>query len=203
MPDLLPSPVAGSGHAIQQDAIEVAGQLTTDIAYLDPPDTEQDYLASYHLWETLVRWDNPAVCGKPQTRVDYRERRSAFCEKITRETLLEGVIHRAARAPLVIVTRRESPEPDKKICEILRAYGNYYVVKGSPPAAQKLRRPRHPEAVTSGDHSRVRSASNIYILATAGSDKHQWARTRLAELVRKDSSDGRWSRLVGYRAWLA
>src|SRR5262249_8435979 len=35
-------------------------------------------LANYHVWETLVRWDKPAVYGIAKKRVDVRERPSPF-----------------------------------------------------------------------------------------------------------------------------
>ena len=30
-----------------------------DLAYLDPPYNQHSYLGNYHVWETLVRWDEP------------------------------------------------------------------------------------------------------------------------------------------------
>ena len=55
-----------------------AAEVACDVAYLDPPYNQHSYLGNYHVWETLVRWDQPAVYGIAMKRAECRERRSAF-----------------------------------------------------------------------------------------------------------------------------
>lgn len=75
LPPLLP----GAGcRAHQLDALGAARHLTGDLIYLDPPYNQHKYLGNYHLWETLVRWDNPEVYGKARKRVDCKARKSPF-----------------------------------------------------------------------------------------------------------------------------
>jgi adenine-specific DNA-methyltransferase len=45
---------------------------------MDPPYNQHSYLGNYHVWESLVRWDKPAVYGVAMKRVDVRERTSPF-----------------------------------------------------------------------------------------------------------------------------
>lgn len=45
----------------------------TDLMYLDPPYNQHRYFANYHIWETLVRWDDPAAYGVARKRSDCRE----------------------------------------------------------------------------------------------------------------------------------
>jgi adenine-specific DNA-methyltransferase len=78
LPDLLPRSPHGKGQAHCLDAIAAAATLEADIAYLDPPYNQHSYLGNYHLWETLVRWDNPATYGAARKREDCRTRRSPF-----------------------------------------------------------------------------------------------------------------------------
>jgi len=78
LPELLPRPASGPCSALCLDAVELAPMVECDVVYLDPPYDQHAYLSNYHLWETLVRWDQPETYGRAQKRVDCRTRRSAF-----------------------------------------------------------------------------------------------------------------------------
>ena len=77
VPEILPGP----GRALCQDATAAAASGTYDIAYLDPPYNQHKYRNNYHIWETLVRWDQPEVYGVACKRADCQEYRSAFNSK--------------------------------------------------------------------------------------------------------------------------
>ncbi len=81
LPELLPRPAAGPCLALDQDAVDLAGEIDCDVAYLDPPYDQHSYLSNYHVWETLVRWDRPESYGRAAKRVDCRTRRSAFNQR--------------------------------------------------------------------------------------------------------------------------
>ena len=74
----VPDLIAGSGRASCADAERLAADISADLVYLDPPYNQHSYLGNYHIWETLVRWDKPAVYGVACKRVDCRERKSVF-----------------------------------------------------------------------------------------------------------------------------
>lgn len=74
MPKILP----GRGAALELDALEAARRTSVDLAYLDPPYNQHNYRANYHVWETLVRWDQPDTYGVVQKRMDCRTEKSAF-----------------------------------------------------------------------------------------------------------------------------
>lgn len=69
VPDLLP----GTGVARRGPAEELAGELSADFAYLDPPYNQHRYFTNYHVYETLVADDRPEVYGVACKRVDSRE----------------------------------------------------------------------------------------------------------------------------------
>ncbi len=71
----LPGPVAGpAGRAIRGDAIAMAGRVgPVDLAYLDPPYNQHRYFTNYHVWETLVAWDDPPHYGVACKRLDARD----------------------------------------------------------------------------------------------------------------------------------
>jgi len=60
----------------REDANNLAKRVTADIVYIDPPYNSRQYCQFYHIYETIVRWDNPELFGKalkPQGRLlsDY------------------------------------------------------------------------------------------------------------------------------------
>src|SRR5664279_1988537 len=70
----VPELLAGPGATIRGDANEVvAGLSRTDLAYLDPPYNQHRYFTNYHVWETLVRWDEPEPYGIACKRIDSRD----------------------------------------------------------------------------------------------------------------------------------
>ncbi|GIV24142.1 MAG: restriction endonuclease subunit M [Bacteroidia bacterium] len=76
-----PSLLPGKGLAYVGDALEKAHTFAADIAYLDPPYNQHSYAGNYHVWETLVRYDNPPVYGVAVKRADVRKLRSPFNSK--------------------------------------------------------------------------------------------------------------------------
>jgi adenine-specific DNA-methyltransferase len=101
-PDLLPGP----GAAIRGDATTLVDQLpAVDLMYLDPPYNQHRYFTNYHIWETLVRWDEAEHYGIACKRVDARDAttRSVFNRKRAMPAALAEVIRRA-RAEVVLVS---------------------------------------------------------------------------------------------------
>lgn len=67
-------------------------QYAEDICYIDPPYTSRAYGLYYHLYETLVRYDNPRLYGKAGVRDYKNETRSGFCSKKTFEQSLSAIL---------------------------------------------------------------------------------------------------------------
>jgi adenine-specific DNA-methyltransferase len=98
----LPALLDGSGNAWSLDAQEAAGRAAFDLAYVDPPYNQHRYLGNYHVWESLVRWDKPAVYGTAMKRVDCKQYKSAFnSKKLIRSALRELIESLDARYVLV------------------------------------------------------------------------------------------------------
>ncbi|WOQ16059.1 DNA adenine methylase [Raineyella sp. W15-4] len=91
----VPAFTPGTGRAVRGDAVTVAGALPpVDLAYLDPPYNQHRYYTNYHIWETLVRWDEPEVYGVACKRVDCRDQatKSPFNSRRTMASALAAVI---------------------------------------------------------------------------------------------------------------
>ena len=103
LPALLPRAEAGAGGATELEAVEAAAALDVDLLYLDPPYNQHQYLGNYHIWETLMRWDEPEVYGVARKRVDCRSRKSPFNRKREALDALRAVVE-AAKAPNLLVS---------------------------------------------------------------------------------------------------
>lgn len=101
-PDLLP----GRGATVAGDVTETVDALPpVDLMYLDPPYNQHRYFTNYHIWETLVRWDEPETYGIARKRLDARDdaTRSVFNSKRSMPAALADLLHRA-RAEVVVVS---------------------------------------------------------------------------------------------------
>lgn len=102
VPELLP----GTGRSVLGDITDIADSLPdADLAYLDPPYNQHRYFTNYHIWETLVRWDQPEHYGVACKRIDSRDdsTKSVFNKRREMAPALERVI-KATRAEVVVVS---------------------------------------------------------------------------------------------------
>jgi adenine-specific DNA-methyltransferase len=106
-----PELLAGPGRAIRGDAVALAGDLPrVDLAYVDPPYNQHRYFTNYHVWETLVRWDDPEHYGVACKRIDSRDSstRSAFNSRREMPAALREVICRLVADVVVVSYNNEA-----------------------------------------------------------------------------------------------
>ncbi|MCA9692016.1 MAG: DNA adenine methylase [Nannocystaceae bacterium] len=102
VPEVLPRARRGPGAAFELDALVAAAALSGELAYLDPPYNQHKYLGNYHIWETLVRWDQPSTYGVARKRVDCKERRSPFNSRRAIAGALAAVLARLDARALIV-----------------------------------------------------------------------------------------------------
>ena len=125
-----PSLVAGPGHTVRGDAMETVDALpTVDLMYLDPPYNQHRYFTNYHVWETLVRWDEPAHYGIACKRLDAREdsTRSVFNSKQDMPAAMADLLSRVRAGVVVVSYNDESWITPEQMTQALRAAGRAYV----------------------------------------------------------------------------
>lgn len=125
----IPPMLPGGGLALQGDAMEMAGQLEADLFYLDPPYNQHSYLGNYHLWETLVRWDNPETYGIARKRTDVQQRKSPFNSKREAKGAMEKMLGEIKAKHLVLSFNNEGFFSVPEIENMLKHWG--YVVRMS------------------------------------------------------------------------
>lgn len=107
----VPELIDGTGAAVRADANEAVESIQeVDLAYLDPPYNQHRYFGNYHIWETLVRWDEPDFYGVANKRVDTRSpaNKSLFNSKLTMPSALGDLISKVKAKTLLLSYNNES-----------------------------------------------------------------------------------------------
>lgn len=117
----------GSGRAVRGDALAVVDELeAVDLAYLDPPYNQHRYFTNYHVWETLVRWDNPEYYGIACKRLDARSEatRSPFNSRRQMPAALADVIARVRAETVMVSFSNEGFVPLDDLIQMCEARGH-------------------------------------------------------------------------------
>jgi adenine-specific DNA-methyltransferase len=123
VPEVLPRAAAGPGEAHELDALAAVEVLDGDAIYVDPPYNQHKYVGNYHVWETLVRWDQPEVYGTANKRVDCRARKSPFNSRRQIAGALAELVARARCRWLLVSFSNEGFVTRAALEAILRSRG--------------------------------------------------------------------------------
>lgn len=123
LPELIKKTAHAPSAASQLDAADAAATLVSDVAYLDPPYNRHSYLSNYHIWETLVAWDEPEVYGIAKKRVDCKTRKSAFNTPSQFKRAFGEVIDRLQTKAIVVSFSNEGVVGEDDIVEMLSRRG--------------------------------------------------------------------------------
>lgn len=137
-----------TGHEVHCDeAATVLASANVEALYLDPPYTKRQYAAYYHLLETLVRGDTPAVTGSTGLP-RWQDRSSDFCYRRRAPQALAGLIA-AAKAPHVFLSYSDAGQiPHEQVLAILRTRGTVRWWEQSIPRYRSNSRRQIASAVT-------------------------------------------------------
>ena len=124
------SPIASDKeHAVYQaDANRLIERIDCDILYIDPPYNSRQYIANYHLLETIARYDSPPVHGKTGMRSYSEAEKSAFCSKGACLSAFEALIARARAKHIVVSYNSEGIMSEAEILEVLSQKGEMPVL---------------------------------------------------------------------------
>ena len=125
----VPELLEGEGQCSMSDAAEIARQFSGEAAYLDPPYNQHSYRSNYHIWETLVRWDQPEVYGVAQKRIDCRTEKSLFNSRPKIATALREVIDALDTERIVVSFNNEGYLSKDDIVDMLQSRGEVHTVE--------------------------------------------------------------------------
>lgn len=121
-----PEPAPGRGRAHRLDAAVAARILpAVDFAYLDPPYNQHRYFTNYHVWETIIRGDEPEHYGIACKRIDARaeETKSPWNSRRTMPGEFAAVIEAIRAKVLVVSFSNEGFLPLDELVELCRVRG--------------------------------------------------------------------------------
>jgi adenine-specific DNA-methyltransferase len=127
----LPELIAGPGRAVQQDAIEFVesgGTRDVDLTYIDPPYNQHSYFGNYHVWETLMRNDEPEAYGIAKKRIDTKEKenKSVFNSKRMFHEAFERVILGCESKYMLVSFSNEGYITSEDMVRLLSRKGHVY-----------------------------------------------------------------------------
>ena len=165
LPDLLERPATGACEAWCSEAKDAAARFDGDLAYLDPPYNQHSYLGNYHIWETLVRWDQPEVYGVARKRMDCRERRSTFNSRPAFAGAFREVIEALSGKLMLISFSDEGYLKRSELEEILGAHGSVEVMERDHPRYVGARIGIHnQQGVKVGKVSHVKNREFLFLV---------------------------------------
>jgi adenine-specific DNA-methyltransferase len=168
----MPELIDGIGYAVRGDACELAGELGGfDLAYLDPPYNQHRYEGNYHIWETLIAWDEPDHYGIACKRVEVKDGpRSAFNSRPRIRDALDGVVNAIDAGVLVLSYNDESWLSLDELVEMCSVRGHVEVLAFPSARYVGARIGIHnPAGLKVGEIGRLR---NLEYVLVAGDRRH-------------------------------
>jgi adenine-specific DNA-methyltransferase len=120
----LPALVSGPhGTVVRSDANQLARSLDVDLVYIDPPYNQHSYFSNYHVWETLIRWDDPETYGIAMKRLDCRTNKSDYNFKRRASAAFDDLLDRLDVPWMVVSFNNEGFHEPAHVLERLREHG--------------------------------------------------------------------------------
>lgn len=134
------------GEVHRLDASQFAHKLGADVVYADPPYTKRQYAAYYHVLETLVVGDEPAVTGSTGLR-PWENESSDYCYRRKAPAALRNLVRGIPGTPDFFLSYNEDGQiSHEEILEILGERGAVSVHEF------QLRRYKSSRRVHKGEH---------------------------------------------------
>ena len=111
-------------EVFNEDINKVAGKITGDILYLDPPYNQRQYATNYHMLETIAKYDNPKIHGKTGLR-EYQNQKSLYCSRTQAKKAFNDLILKAKAKYIFLSYNNEGLMTLSDIKEIMSLRGKY------------------------------------------------------------------------------
>jgi adenine-specific DNA-methyltransferase len=108
---------------LQGPAEDIAGQISADVCYIDPPYMKRQYAANYHLIETVARGDEPDAVGVSGLR-PWRDQYSVFCTRTRIQDAFRRIIEGADCRVFVTSYSSDGLLKEHELCELFEPLGD-------------------------------------------------------------------------------
>ena len=168
-PEPVPRSQHGKAEAHRLEAREAASKVTADVAYLDPPYNQHKYLGNYHVWETLVRWDQPEVYGIACKRIECRQRRSDFNSKRGIQQAMKDLVELLDCRYLLVSFNNEGFLDRAEIEQLLSTRGTVTVLSRCHPRYVGAKIGIHnPQGRKVGEVSHLKNTEYLFLVGDGG-----------------------------------
>jgi adenine-specific DNA-methyltransferase len=108
--------------SLLQSSSAVRKKIKETLTYIDPPYNHRQYGPNYHLYETLVKYDDPIIIGKVGLRDWKNESKSSFCSKKDCATFTKNVVDATIASRVFISYNSDGLLSKDEFMDIFRGY---------------------------------------------------------------------------------
>lgn len=120
----IPEMLDGPGSVSSVDAAQCARDHgPVDLVYVDPPYNQHSYLGNYHLWETLLKFDDPETYGVACKRIDCKIRKSPWNSKRLIHGAFQDLVEAIDARWILVSFNNEGFLPAEDVEEVLSTRG--------------------------------------------------------------------------------
>lgn len=103
-------------------------KISGDIAYIDPPYTVTQYISAYHMLETLVKYDSPAIKGVGGKR-ERGDKNSLYAQRTKAKTIFEDLFRQLQFKHILLSYSNQGLVPLDELCELASHFAVNGIVK--------------------------------------------------------------------------
>lgn len=118
----------GKNKIYNRDTNELVREISGDIAYIDPPYTVTQYISAYHMLETLVCYDSPAIKGVGGKR-GRGGKNSLYAQKTKAKIIFEDLFRQIKFKHILVSYSNQGLVPLEELCELASKFAVNGIVK--------------------------------------------------------------------------
>lgn len=111
-----------------EDTNKLVRKISGDIAYIDPPYTVTQYISAYHMFETLAKYDYPAIKGVGGKR-GRGDKNSLYAQRTKAKMIFEDLFRQIQFKHILISYSNQGLVPVEELCELASHFAKNGVVK--------------------------------------------------------------------------
>lgn len=111
-----------------EDTNKLVREIKGDIAYIDPPYTVTQYISAYHMFETLAKYDYPAIKGVGGKR-GRGDKNSLYAQRTKAKLIFEDLFRQIQFKHILISYSNQGLVPIEELCELASHFAVDGIVK--------------------------------------------------------------------------